>query len=161
MTEKKVIDQKFEFVISHFKDGTLLPNEGWSRFKLTHRISSLKHYVAAASVVAIVLAASASLYYFYRPNTDSESEKIQLVTTEETKTTAKNKIEKIEFHDASLKEVIAEIERVYNVKITNIPEEDIRVTISYEGTAQDVVETLNELLNTNLVIASKNNNITE
>ena len=152
MTEKNEIDKRSEFVVHHFKDGTLLPNEGWHRFKVTHHISSFKRYAAAACVVSIVLAASASLYYYHDSKSSTETQNECLVPTEETKQTTENKIEKIEFHNASIKEVVAEIEQVYDVQISNIPEEDIRVTISYEGTAQDVVETINELLNTNLVI---------
>ena len=152
MTEKNEIDKSSEFVVHHFKDGTLLPNEGWHRFKATHQISSFKRYVAAASVVSIVLAASASLYYYYDSNSSSETQNEYVVPIEETKQSTENKIEKIEFHNASIKDVVAEIEHVYDVRISNIPEEEIRVTISYEGTAQDVVETINELLNTNLVI---------
>ena len=154
MTEKNEIDKKFEFVVSHFKDGTLLPNEGWHRFKLTHRISSFKRNVAAASVATIVLAASASLYYYYESKSNPETQNVHLNSTEEIKPSTENKIEKIEFKNASLKDVVAEIEHVYNVNISNVPKEDIRVTIYYEGTAQDVVETINELLNTNLLIVS-------
>ncbi len=156
MTKKNLIDKESEFVVSHYKDGTLLPKEGWRRFRLTHQISSFKRYVAAASVATIVLAASASLYYYYAAS-HSTTEEIHLSSTQETKLADENKIEKIEFHNASLKEVVAEIERVYSVKISNVPNEDLRVTISYEGTAQDVVETINDLLNTNLLIVSKNN----
>ncbi|MDE7421775.1 MAG: hypothetical protein K2N35_16415 [Muribaculaceae bacterium] len=149
-----VLDNESEFVIGHYKDGTLLPNEGWRRFKLTHRITSFKRYIAAASVATVVLAASASLYYFYATNSNQATETIHLTPTNETQSTTENKIEKIEFYNAPLKEVVADIERVYVVSISNVPEEEVRVTISYEGTAQDVVETINELLNTNLVIIS-------
>ena len=148
MTEKNVIDKKYEFVVSHFKDGTLLSNEGWRRFKLANRIPSIKRYIAAASVASAILVASASFYYYYAYNSQSPTEDIHLNPSEETKPTAEIKIVKIEFRNATLKEVIDEIEHVYDVKISNIPEQDIRITISYEGTAQDVVETINELLNT-------------
>lgn len=157
MTEKNEFDKRSEFVVRHFKDGALLPNEGWHRFKLTHHISSFKRYVAAASVATIVLAASASLYYFYNIKSNPETQNVHLISTEETKHSIEYRIEKIEFHNASLKDVVAEIEHVYDVKISNVPEEDIRVNISYEGTAQDFVETINELLNTNLVIVSYKN----
>lgn len=156
MTEKNILDNHSDFVVSHFKDDYLLPDEGWRRFKLTNHIPFFKRNVVAASVAAIVLAASASIYY-YSKDSQPETEDISLQTTLDT-TTARNKIEKIEFHDASLKDVVAEIERVYNVSIANVPASDIRVNISYEGTAQDVVETINELLDTNLEISSGNNN---
>ncbi len=65
------------------------------------------------------------------------------------------KTAKIEFKNTPLKEVVAEIERVYQVRIENVPQEEILITISYEGTASDVVETINELFNTKLNIATE------
>lgn len=65
------------------------------------------------------------------------------------------RIERIEFHDAPLKDVASDIERVYDVKINNVPAGDIRLTISYEGTAADAVETINDLLGTNLTVSYK------
>ena len=60
---------------------------------------------------------------------------------------------KIEFTDAPLADVVKEIERVYEVHVVNVPEMgDYRLTLSYEGTAKDLVETINELLGTSLGI---------
>ncbi|MDE6549534.1 MAG: DUF4974 domain-containing protein [Muribaculaceae bacterium] len=154
MTELKYKEESLKFVANHFKDGALLPREGWRRFKLTHHVSSFRRKFAAACAVAVVLAASASIYFFssyeshYEPN-----EKITEVGIESKKTEGV-KISKIHFNNAPLKDVVAEIERVYDVKIKNVPDEEIMVTISYEGTASDVVETINDLFNTNLTISS-------
>jgi hypothetical protein len=43
---------------------------------------------------------------------------------------------------------------LYDVKITNVPEnsDDIRLTLGYEGNAEDVVATINDLLGTNLAV---------
>ncbi len=158
MTEKKVLDKNQKFVVRHFKEGRLLPNEGWHRFKLTHHINSIKRYIAAASVSAVILAATASLYYYSNTRDSSSKEDMHLTPIEDTMPSAEYKIEKIEFHNATLKEVIAEIERVYDVSISNVPEEEIRMTISYEGTASDVVENLNDLLNINLIVSHKISN---
>ncbi len=155
MTEKNLFDKSSEFVVRHFKEGRLLPDEGWRRFRLTHHITSLKRYITAASVAAVVLTATASLYFYSTNSSKSGSEYVPSTMFEETGTSAENKIEKIEFYNASLKEVVAEIERIYDVSISNVPEEEIRVTISYEGSASDVVDTLNDLLNTNLIVSHK------
>ena len=45
-----------------------------------------------------------------------------------------------------------EIEKVYDVRLTSLPEEEYRLTLSYEGTAEDLVATINELLGTHIEI---------
>ena len=46
----------------------------------------------------------------------------------------------------------AEIEKVYGVKLGNVPDDDIRLSLSYEGTAADLVDTINDLLGTEIEI---------
>ncbi len=41
MTEKKEIGESINFVSRHFKEGALLPQSGWKKFRMTHHISSL------------------------------------------------------------------------------------------------------------------------
>lgn len=155
MTEKNNNDESLRFVTRHFEDDTLLPRQGWRLFSRTHHISSLRHKVAAACIGAAVLAASASIYYFaYQPDTTDPIENVNEPQAE-TAVAPEQRIERIEFHDAPLREVVAEIERVYGVTIGNVPSEEISLTISYEGTAQDVVETINDLLNLNLTVSPK------
>ena len=62
------------------------------------------------------------------------------------------KVVRLEFSNASLSEVTDEICRVYGVTLANIPIEDYRLTLSHEGNAYDLVETINELLGTDIVI---------
>ena len=56
------------------------------------------------------------------------------------------------FNDTPLAEVVKEIEKVYDVRLTSLPEEEYRLTLSYEGTAEDLVATINELLGTHIEI---------
>lgn len=154
MTEKKEIGESINFVSRHFKEGALLPQSGWKKFRMTHQIS-YKRNIAAACVAAAVLAASASIFYFSTTTGHSDSkETVAQVNIQEEKS-IEVKTAKIEFKNTPLKEVVAEIERVYQVRIENVPQEEILITISYEGTASDVVETINELFNTKLNIATE------
>ena len=57
---------------------------------------------------------------------------------------------RLEFTDASLKDVVKKIESVYEVRIVNVPDTDIRLTLSYEGTAEDLISTINELEGTQM-----------
>lgn len=153
MTEIKKTETDFQFVLHHFKEGTLLPKKGWQRFKLLHHISYIRRNIAAASIAAVVLAASASIYYISSADRDSESKTaVTNVDTKTSNTSSEVKIAKIQFRNAPLKEVVSKIESVYDVTISNLPKDDIMVTISYEGTAADVVETLNELFDIDLKI---------
>ncbi len=157
MTKIKEMEEDLQFVAHHFKEGTLLPSNGWRKFKLTHHLSSVRFRVAAASIAAVVFAASASIYYFSSHTTPSTSEESIKVATQGTALPPDTKTAKIEFKNTPLSEVVAEIERVYGVKVINIPTDQIMVTISYEGTASDVVETINDLFDTHLKIASNAN----
>ena len=156
MKENNKTEESLRFVTRHFEEDTLLPRTGWQQFSVSHHISSsLRRNVAAACIGAVVFAAAASIYYFNtRPDIPATVEKVNVQPTE-TAVAPEMRIERIEFHDAPLKDVVAEIERIYGVTIGNVPDKDMRLTISYEGTAQDVVETINDLLNLNLTVSSK------
>ena len=155
MKQKHEIDEDLQNVVRHFKYGTLLPQSGWQRFKLTNKITTHRRRNIAASIAAAVLAASASIYYYGNSENLKENQREIEILHEHTPEISVDKSEKIYFKDASLKEVVNEIERIYGVTITNVPQEDKRITISYEGTASDVVETINDLMGINLTIASK------
>lgn len=157
MTRNNKMEEDLQFVAHHFKEGALLPSEGWRRFRLTHNLSTFRRHIAAASIAAVVLAATASIYYYSSNDTPSQAEESVNIISSEAAVASDTKTAKIEFHNAPLTDVIAEIERVYGVRIIDIPEDQILVTISYEGTASDVVETINELFDTNLKIATKAN----
>jgi hypothetical protein len=61
----------------------------------------------------------------------------------------------IEFTDAPLTDVVARIEAEYGVKVENVSAETYKLTLRYEGNAADLIDTINELLNTNLTIADE------
>ncbi len=157
MTKFKEMEEDLQFVAYHFKEGALLPSNGWRKFKLIHHLSSIRFKAAAASIAAVVLAASASIYYLSSHTTPSTSEESINIATIESSLPPDTKTAKIEFKHAPLSEVVAEIERVYGVRIDNMPTDQIMVTISYEGTASDVVDTINDLFDTHLKIASNAN----
>ncbi len=155
MTDKNKTEESIRFVTRHYREDTLLAPTGWQRFRLTHHISSFRRNAVAASIGLAVLAASASLYYFTVADHNTAQEENAVIPITETTVAPENRIERIEFHDAPLKEVVAEIERVYGVTISNLPDSDISITISYEGTAADVVETINDLLGSSLTVTTE------
>lgn len=153
MANHKKLEEDIQFVTRYYRDDTLLPARGWRLFRANHGISAFRRNIAAAAVALIVLSASASFYFYLRTNAPS-SPQTELSTPAPTVALAETK-QKIEFRDADLSEVVAEIEKIYDVKITGLPQQEIKVNISYEGTAAEVVETLNELFDTELAIESE------
>lgn len=151
MANQKKIEENIQFVTRYYLDDTLLPGRGWRLFRASHGISAFRRNVAAAAVGLIVLTASAAVYFMRQDATPGGE---QAVSAPSTTVVLAEKTQKIEFRDASLKNVVAEIERIYDVRITGVPEQDIKVTISYEGTAADVVGALNDLFDLNLTVES-------
>lgn len=154
MQNRKKTEESIDFVSGYFEEGALMPREGWRRFLLTHRIGHMRRNIAAACIGAAILTATASIYYFTSSTHPQQQIKTERITTPSEPASAFEpmKMVKIEFADATLQEVVAEIEKIYGVKVGNVPREEMRLTISYEGNAYDVIETINELLETNLVI---------
>ena len=63
-------------------------------------------------------------------------------------------VKRIEFADTPLDSVATRIEEVYGVKVHGRNSTDtMRLTLSYEGTAQDLVEAINLALDTHLSIS--------
>ncbi|MDE6279297.1 MAG: DUF4974 domain-containing protein [Paramuribaculum sp.] len=152
MTNQKKTEDDIQFVTRYYLDDTLLPERGWRIFRASHGISAFRRNIAAAAVGLIVLTASAAVYFISHDTTPTAQ---PTVSAPSTTVVLAETTQKIEFRDAKLKKVVAEIERIYDVRITGVPEQEIKVTISYEGTAADVVEALNELFDLNLIIESK------
>ena len=152
MSENKKIDESIDFVSRYYEDGSLMPRQGWYRFRLTHTLPKWRKNVAAACIGTVVLVASASVYYVMKSTSPDTQEDVTVTTVVESAAPDPYKVVKIQFADAALSDVAEEIEKAYGVKILNIPEKEIRLTISYEGNAYDVVDTINDLLGTDLKI---------
>lgn len=140
-----------EFVARHWRRnafrrpllGSLVPRPvSWTR-----RIA-----VAAAACVAVAAVAwvvSASLEPT-RPAQSPENE--QTVAPAPAVRNPEPLQLKIEFTDAPLPEVVARIEEVYGVSVSGDAPASLRLTLSYEGTAADLVETINMTLGTSLEV---------
>lgn len=125
-------------------------------FRPTRRftVSGWRRPAVAASIAGGILVAAACFFAVYNPSDSRERVPApQPVQTEQTQDPALV-VKRIEFNDAPLSQVVAEIERVYGVEVSILNEEDksLRLTLSYEGTPTDLIETINELLGTDLEI---------
>lgn len=153
MTSKKDIEDSARFVAAHYRPGAFSERRAWRRLGIADGFLGLGRRVAAAVIIGAVLTVSACVLTFVVPQfTDRPTADKPGVTEKTVAPAHKGEVRKIEFTDAPLSEVIAEIERVYGVTVANRPAGDYRLTLSYEGDVDSLIETINQLLDISLTV---------
>lgn len=144
-------DEKYiSFVARHYRKGSFSADKAWSALAIPSASKWRRLRVAAAVAVVVVLSATAAVIYNHYEHTaalpETEDALIQAPQSETVRV--------IDFEDANLPVVVAKIREMYNVEIYNLPDdaEDYRLSLHYEGTADDLVMTINYLLGTELKI---------
>lgn len=158
-TNEDKFQESIKFVASHYEKGAFSSGNAWRRLINSNPFDWKRKFVAAA-IACIVLAASAFIYTTLKP-ADSLQDKDINTGVENTapELPSSSATARLEFTDAPLQEVVSCVEKTYGVKISGVPDEDIKLTLSYEGTADDIVETINETLQINLVIEKEDTNL--
>lgn len=109
--------------------------------------------MAAAVSAAVVLTASAAIIYkaSTAPSISSGTEVTAPIEAD------KDVVKAIDFENTPLTVVVEKINETYNVEVTGLPEspEEYRLSLHYEGTASDLVETINEILGTELTVKNQ------
>ncbi|MEZ3589940.1 MAG: DUF4974 domain-containing protein [Muribaculaceae bacterium] len=147
----KKMNEIVEFVARYYREGAFSARRGWRQLGLT-TLQWWRTRWAAAAAVVVALTATAGIYA-YITSSPSEARQPEAAPVTEKVTPIGEVSRKIEFADTPLVDVVKEIERVYEVRVVNLPKDgDYRLTLSYEGTAKDLVETINELLGISLRI---------
>lgn len=142
-------DDNIDFVARHYRRGAFSAKAGWRRLGIRPVYSIYKKIAAAVAVTVVLSATAAFVYHNYavdRRNVPADvAEPVQ----------PQYVVRAIDFDDAPLPVVVAEIKKVYGVEVGNMPEdaESYRLSLHYEGNAVDLVATINELLDTNMTIA--------
>ncbi len=145
-------NDEIDFVARHYRENCFKADRGWQR--LGFKSVSYPRIFRAAAAVALgaVLTASAALLYreFSTDRVQPES-----TTTEMSNSLATVKV--IDFDNASLPAVIEKIEEVYDVKVENLPEapEGYTLSLHYEGSPTDLIQTINENLGTGMTVNEK------
>lgn len=154
MTSKKDFEDSARFVAAHYRPGAFSERRAWQRLGIADGFLGLGRRAAAAVIIGTVLTVSACVLTFVVPQfTEKAAGDDKPAVTEKTTAPAQTSdVRKIEFTDAPLSEVIAEIERVYGVTVANRPEGDYRLTLSYEGDVDSLIKTINRLLDINLTV---------
>lgn len=142
--------KNIDFVVKHYKKGLFSIEPALYRIKgFKKKIWTLPK-VAAISSLIIAIGATAAILITHSLNQKEIGTQVPVI--EKISPAFVSHI--IDFDDAPLLAVVEQINLIYSVEIENIPEnaEEIYVSLHYEGTALDLIETLNEILGTNMKI---------
>lgn len=146
-------NKEIKFIAERYKKGRFSADKGWNRLGIRPVSIWRKYRVAAAVSVAVVLTASATIIYRVTtaPSVPSETE-ISLPAVVD-----KDAVKIIDFENTPLTVVVEKINDTYGVKVAGLPEspDEYRLSLHYEGTASDLLETINEILGTELTVAEQ------
>lgn len=153
MTEK--FKKSLSFVVSHYRPEAFVPRGRYVSPRPWWRRMSV-----AASIAAGVLVASALVYnaVIDRPSAAVEQSQAPAVRHDHSAPVATAQtVQRLEFADMPLSQVIDSVQTVYNVTIAGMTPDDASrtLTLSYEGNAGDLVAAINEILGTNLTVETK------
>ena len=140
-----------DFVSHHYRSGSFSTARGWQRLGLTSDTWWTRIRVAAAITVVVVLSATAAVLYHNHiectePTVEAEAPATVIIV-----------VKVLDFEQAPLPTVIDRIEEVYGVELAGVPDNaaDYTLSLHYEGTAPDLVATMNEILGTHISVRDK------
>ncbi len=141
-------DNNIRFVARHYCKGLFSADAAWRRLGIAPSMSIWRRYrVAAVLAGAIALSAAAAIiYHQYDVRAEIESETLTLSPMETVKV--------VDFENAPLPVVVERIREVYGVEVDGLPEnaDDYVLSLHYEGTPVDLVDTINDLLSTEMTV---------
>lgn len=148
-------NESLKFVARHYREGAFRRDLSF----LPAVMPWWRRHGVAAAVAGVALVAAAAVATFtgvFSGPTASEAPADTIVAAPAVArpdTVAAPVSLTISFTDAPLSRVVAEIESNYHVTVANVPDGDSRrLTLSYEGTAADLVATINDLLGTEMEV---------
>lgn len=140
-------NKELNFIARHYKKGLFAVEPALRRIRPA--ASWWTHSrIAAACVGAVILTASATLFvhhkYFVSPPVEMQQPSLP----------AAHIVRAIDFEDAPLPVVVAKIKEVYGVDVVNLPDnaEEYSLSLHYEGSASDLLNTINDILDTEMFI---------
>lgn len=155
--DEKQFNKDTEFIALHYSEHAFVPDMHFGKKAYNPRIRRIIRWSAAAAV-AIVLTAGAATVYHIKSVGMEESTPIveqQITIPAEQRAVEADSVRTISFTNAPLSTVIEEAEKVYDVRLENLPVTDNRITISYKGSAADFVKSINDLLGSEIIIAGE------
>ncbi|MDE6669585.1 MAG: hypothetical protein K2K26_07870 [Muribaculaceae bacterium] len=144
-------NKEIQYIAKHYHKGLFATEPALRRIKSTGRPWWTPAKIAAASVVVVVMGATAAVLIH---NSNISEPPAPTGQVQPSVTPAETVVRVIDFEETPLTIVVAEIRNVYGVEVTNLPEnaDDYKLSLHYEGSATDLVETINAILDTDMKI---------
>lgn len=145
------MDKDLRFIARHYCKGRFAVEPALRRIKGTKSAWWTHARIAAACSAAAILTATAAVFLHQGLGTGIEPETQE---TENAGIPAANIVRVIDFEEATLTEVVAKIREVYGVEVYDLPPDSDQYSLSlhYEGSALDLVETINDILDTDMKV---------
>lgn len=143
-------EDDIDFVARHYRKGLFSADRSWKRLGIVTSGTWRRFRTVAAAVALVVISATAFVVYRhvdFNHEQPSDSTHREIISPAHT-------VRAIDFEDAPLPEVVAEIESLYGVRVANVPDdsEEYHLSLHYEGNAIDLVETINDILSTEMIV---------
>lgn len=143
-------DEEIDFIARHYRRGAFASGSALERI-MPGRMSRLRTVrIAAAAALLIAAGTAAALLITHSSSTDRAAETVP----QDAPTAVADDIKVIDFESTPLTVVANKIREVYGVSVRNLPDDagDITLSLHYEGSAADLVDTINEILSTQMTI---------
>ena len=151
--DNKRFNDDIGFIARFYRKGSFVASLRFGDASSSLRVRRIRRWTAAAAA-AVVLVAAGAVVYNMRTLHEGAAPTVEQKANDAPAAQQPGAIRRIEFNDVPLSVVAAEVERVYGVRLGNLPQPDRRITISYQGTAADFVESVNELTGSHITIVS-------
>lgn len=156
--ERKDLDKEIGFISRHYKTGLFTTEKTLRKIKSSIRKVWTWQRIAAVSCIMVVIGAGAAVIirnaYISDRNIESKELPVEIEKPVNTEVSPETISRIIDFDNAPLTVVIDQINSVYDVEVINLPShaEEFRLSLHYEGNVTELIETINEILGTNLEI---------
>ncbi len=144
-------NKEIKYIAKYYRKGMFAVEPALRRIRGTKTVWWTRWRIAAACIGATLLTASAAFFVHHNYFSTSPTEMEQ---TSPTSIPAAQIVRAIDFEDAPLPVVVAKIKEVYGVDVVNLPADasDYSLSLHYEGSALDLIDTINDILDTEMTI---------
>lgn len=145
------MDKDLRFIARHYRKGMFAVKPALRRIKGTRYAWWTRTRIAAACTIAALFTATAALFVY---NSRFSGVGPAVPETEQQAIPAAEIVRVIDFEKAPLSEVVAKIREVYGVEVYDLPADpdQYELSLHYEGSALDLVETINDILDTDMKV---------
>lgn len=141
--------EDISFIAKRYKPGKFSADKGWKRLNILVPFRWTRKRIAAVVAGAFFLSAAAVMVRQYTHVPDTE-----IPTIEMSVSNPRDIVKVIDFENTPLPDVLSKINEVYGVEVVNLPENpgEYRLSLHYEGNPVDLVATINEILDTQMIV---------